>query len=107
MPDRRQTEHHAASRWHVCVKDDFIHAATADEARADFIAAIVEDGSLVEVVESDPLPWATEDGIVRVVEQQVRLALSRWREGLDCDADFLCIEKHLAKLDEIREAARA
>jgi hypothetical protein len=38
-------------RWHIHVDDDFIHAETADEARVEFIQALVEDGSLIEVSE--------------------------------------------------------
>lgn len=105
MSDQPQN---SVSRWRVRVEDDFIHATTADEARAEFAAALVEDGSLVEVAAAkrDELPWETEDGMLRVIEQQARKALDRWREGLDFDADFLCIEKHLEGLDKIREAAR-
>lgn len=41
----------AAKRWDCIVLPDVIDADTEDEARAEFIQALVEDGSLIQVSE--------------------------------------------------------
>jgi hypothetical protein len=44
-------------RFFVRVESDFIHARTEDEARAEFIQALVEDGSLVYVQDAGDGPF--------------------------------------------------
>lgn len=48
------------------------------------------------------MPWTTENGMLRILEQQIRQAIELWNRNGDLTADLLSIEKHLAALDKIR-----
>lgn len=50
----------AATRWHCNVEDDYIHAATEHDARAEFIQALIEDPSLIAVREAENGPILEE-----------------------------------------------